>query len=233
MLSMFAVILIECNPSNSLELWQMFKKYLSEDILRDVRRKNPALDIDYNEDIYNQALILIEDITLNRGGKLLTEFGLTSPRRDHSDALSTEILRETSYHVERLADYVRANVPKLNADQRTASEKIRNAVNASAADSGLPGQLFFLDVPGGTGKTFLISLLLAYFRSKRSCTNRHRCYLDGRWEDRTFSFRAATTIAHPGDSSVEDFSCHSKRPTPEKMQRHHLGRVHHVKQKSS
>ncbi|XP_055522853.1 ATP-dependent DNA helicase PIF7-like [Wyeomyia smithii] len=43
----------------------------------------------------------------------------------------------------------------MNAEQRTVYDTIMNAI------SRLNGGFFFLDAPGGTGKTFLISLILA------------------------------------------------------------------------
>ena len=54
------------------------------------------------------------------------------------------------------------NVPKLNQEQRKAYDEIMHII---ASDSG---QLFFLDAPGGTGKTFLINLLLATIRGERN-----------------------------------------------------------------
>ncbi|XP_076251551.1 uncharacterized protein LOC143190865 [Rhynchophorus ferrugineus] len=51
-----------------------------------------------------------------------------------------------------LAETVRTNVPQLNQQQRIAYDTLIEAVN-----SGSVG-IYFLDAPGGTGKTFLISL---------------------------------------------------------------------------
>ncbi|XP_053597533.1 uncharacterized protein LOC128668478 [Microplitis demolitor] len=54
------------------------------------------------------------------------------------------------------------SVPILNKEQKEAYESILNSI---VSDSG---RLFFLDAPGGTGKTFLINLLLAKIRSEKS-----------------------------------------------------------------
>lgn len=56
--------------------------------------------------------------------------------------------------------YVEANCPKLNAEQKHAYDVIMQAVNSGS------GGFYFLDAPGGTGKTFLISLILATLRSE-------------------------------------------------------------------
>ena len=54
---------------------------------------------------------------------------------------------------------MQANQPKLVPDQRVAYDEVINSINNGE------GKAFFLDAPGGTGKTFLINLLLAYVRS--------------------------------------------------------------------
>ena len=50
------------------------------------------------------------------------------------------------------------NVPKLNDQQKNVYDTIMQAVKNEA------GGLYFLDAPGGTGKTFVISLILANIR---------------------------------------------------------------------
>ncbi|GBL69568.1 hypothetical protein AVEN_32798-1 [Araneus ventricosus] len=53
------------------------------------------------------------------------------------------------------------NKPRLTEDQRSAYEAVMNLI----AEGN--GGILFLDAPGGTGKTFLINLILAEIRSKR------------------------------------------------------------------
>jgi hypothetical protein len=53
---------------------------------------------------------------------------------------------------------VNLNVPKLNDQQKNVYDIIMQAVQNEA------GGLYFLDAPGGTGKTFVISLILANIR---------------------------------------------------------------------
>ncbi|XP_074099025.1 ATP-dependent DNA helicase pif1-like [Cotesia typhae] len=54
---------------------------------------------------------------------------------------------------------VAENVSKLNLEQKKVYDEILNAIESGSQ------QLYFLDAPGGTGKTFLINLLLARIRS--------------------------------------------------------------------
>ena len=55
---------------------------------------------------------------------------------------------------------VQSNVPHLNQQRKTAYDTIMKAVY-----DGIGG-IFFIDAPGGTGKTFLISLILDTIRTQ-------------------------------------------------------------------
>lgn len=85
---------------------------------------------------------------------------MPSPDRGMNDAFEQELQRELEYDTDALAQFVHTNVPLLNAQQKKLYDTVMNAI-----DSG-NGGMFFLDAPGGTGKTFLISLILATVRSK-------------------------------------------------------------------
>ena len=80
------------------------------------------MNMDFTAEIYNEALIMIEDFFYNTGD-LLT--------------------------------YTQSNIPELTIEQKGIYDQIMQKV-----DNGVGG-IFFLDVPGGTGKTFLIRLILA------------------------------------------------------------------------
>ncbi|XP_044591497.1 ATP-dependent DNA helicase pif1-like [Cotesia glomerata] len=96
-------------------------------------------------------------------GKTLLQFGLHSPTRDERFIVTNrQYLRELAYDTVYLTKVVAENVPKLNLEQRKVYNEILNSI---ISDSG---QLYFLDAPGGTGKTFLINLLLAKIRSEKN-----------------------------------------------------------------
>ena len=59
-----------------------------------------------------------------------------------------------------LNDYVSTNEPLLLPDQKAAYNTILDRINRKT------GGIIFLDAPGGTGKTFVINLLLAKIRRK-------------------------------------------------------------------
>lgn len=156
----FSTIVTNCNPSKPDELWHNFKESMSEDVLNRLRLANPNLDIQFSESIFNTTLIMIEDLCLRMSGKLLQQLGLPSPNRDSNDVSNSEILRETSYNVDELASYVATNLSLLIPDQKVAYDVLESAIRENK------GGLYFLDAPGGTGKTFLINLLLASVRSR-------------------------------------------------------------------
>lgn len=64
MLQLFAVIICHCSPANPTYLSETFKGDLSEDILRRVEAQNPTLTVRLTPEMFNEALILIENICL-------------------------------------------------------------------------------------------------------------------------------------------------------------------------
>ncbi|XP_029657940.1 uncharacterized protein LOC115232242 [Octopus sinensis] len=94
------------------------------------------------------------------GGAALNTFGLPSSLRQNVNILAPKLLLELSYDADGLAEYLRVNEPKLLPDQRLAYKTVISAVEKQA------GGIFFLDPPGGTGKSFLTQLILAKIRCK-------------------------------------------------------------------
>ncbi|XP_026482511.1 uncharacterized protein LOC113389708 [Ctenocephalides felis] len=123
-----------------------------------IQTNNP--DIQITDKIYNEGLILIENQCLTIANKLLIEVGMIAPNRSMHDAFNQELNRELQYNVDTLQEFVRINVPLLNEQQKQVYETLMQAVANNT------GGLFFLDAPGGTGKTFVISLILATIRSR-------------------------------------------------------------------
>ncbi|GBP95553.1 hypothetical protein EVAR_67759_1 [Eumeta japonica] len=152
---LFAIMLVFCQVGDPLKLWEKYRDNFSEDIRREVERKgeDAKLVIDI---IYNKCLILLEDIIISMSGKTLSQFGLHSPsRKEGSIIMNRQYRCELAYDTKYLTKVVTENIPKLNPEQKEVYNEI---VNSIISDSG---QLYFLDAPGGTGKTFLINLLLA------------------------------------------------------------------------
>ena len=93
-------------------------------------------------------------------GKQLADFGM--PTSQHIGELSTDLIRELSYDIAALeAQEVKTEL-QLLTEQKKIFLKIVNHT-----ECGQEG-IFFLDVPGDTGKTFLLNLLLAQLRKGRN-----------------------------------------------------------------
>lgn len=159
--TLFAIILTTCAPSDPIGLWEKHKESLSEDILRDVRRANSNNKIQFSPEIFNEALKMIEDKCIEINNKPLTQFGFSAPRRDSENILDKDWKRETEYNAEQLRDYVEKRESTLTKDQQHAYDLIMEKV------VGKSGGILFLDAPGGTGKTFLLNLVLAKIRSQK------------------------------------------------------------------
>ncbi|GBM05590.1 hypothetical protein AVEN_94849-1 [Araneus ventricosus] len=157
---LFAVMLQTCSMSNPTEFWNLHKENMTEDILHEKRIRINNMDLTYTNEIFNKTLIALEDKIKASGGTNLKVFGLPEAQRDVNNSLNYEILRETSYDIQKLASYIATNEPNLVDDQRFAFEKITSAIFTET------GGIFFLDAPGGTGKTYLINLLLAKVRER-------------------------------------------------------------------
>ncbi|GFV46634.1 ATP-dependent DNA helicase [Trichonephila clavipes] len=94
--------------------------------------------------------------------KSLTELGVIAPNKSGNDIFDRDIHRETHFDVNELQTFVRINLPKLVLEQRTAYDTIINAIAKKSCG------LYFLDAPGGTGKIFLISIILVTIRSQNN-----------------------------------------------------------------
>ncbi|XP_046660821.1 uncharacterized protein LOC124354421 [Homalodisca vitripennis] len=155
---LFSIILTTCAPSDPMALWEKHRDSLSEDYLLQLRRTANNFDLQMSDILYNKALINIEDTCLSIVNKPLQELGLLSPPRDDIDIVDTDVVRETNYNRDELHRFVETNVPLLVGQQRTSYNIIMDRISTQK------GGIFFLDAPGGTGKTFLINLILAQVR---------------------------------------------------------------------
>ncbi|GFU97335.1 ATP-dependent DNA helicase [Trichonephila clavipes] len=162
MRTLFAIILTTCFPSNPKDLWEKYKNYMSEDILHRLRAANQNPDIQFTPNVYNEALIFIVDICLTIANKGLVQLGMTASNRPANNLFDRDFQRETHYDSDELRTFVRTNLPQLILEQRIAYDRIMRAITEQS------GGLFFIDAPGGTGKTFFLSLILATIRSQNN-----------------------------------------------------------------
>ena len=117
-------------------------------------------DLSFNDDIFNLALNDLQNKVLFMGCSELSEYGLLQPQAVNSNRFARVYHREIDYNQGEQQAYVEHNVPLLTADQQEVFDSFY-----SISESNQGGMLF-LDAPGGTGKTFLINLILAKLQSE-------------------------------------------------------------------
>ena len=133
-----------CEPSDVSALWHKHLDAMSEDYSRN--NTSPII-------VQQMVLIDIRNM-LQSMGKDIKTFPLSEIDEMYDDAngIPREIFEEASVEVD--IDDV-SLVDSLNPEQRNAYEEIMATVDSDQ------GGLFFVDGPGGTGKTFLYRALLA------------------------------------------------------------------------
>ena len=137
----FAIICLFCSPSNILHLWDTFRQPLSEDFLRS-----------YDEEAsFNRALNHLQQI-FRQHGRTCQDFGLPEPtfREDQPE----------TYNAEDQQAQGQAAYEQLNEEQRQLADEILGAVRLGNNKS------YFIDGPGGTGKTFLYRTLCYILRGE-------------------------------------------------------------------
>ena len=154
---LFVTILVFCEPSCPDQLWDRFKNQMSEDF----SRKN-----EHHSDLYvlGQTLKCIDSL-LRPYGKSLEDFpGMPAVPEvaPQLDGMSNTMSEELSYNNEEQSEKASDCEKKMNVDQAIVYNKVIDAV----LSQNLEQTLFFVDGPGGTGKTFLYNAILAKVRSR-------------------------------------------------------------------
>ncbi|GFR04659.1 ATP-dependent DNA helicase [Trichonephila clavata] len=153
-----------CGLNKPITLWENHKEDMTVDSLHQARRNNPTENIEYCDALFNNTLLILEDKILSITGHKLALYGLPEPMHDQPELTSKDVWKETCYDVQALRVYIAANVPRLTPDQQQAFIAITGMIGIER------GGMVFLDKPGGTGKTFLLNLLLAFVRKEKDIT---------------------------------------------------------------
>ena len=161
---LFAVLLVFCQLANPLALWEKYKDSMAEDVKIQIMSDCQGIDIDsVMSVVHNKCLVLLEQVVFSMSNQSLQQFGLPSPPNEVNLATGNrEYLKELSYDIVKLSESVNLNITKLNSEQSQVYTEVMKSIDSNS------GQLFFLDAPGGTGKTFLINLLLACVRMNKN-----------------------------------------------------------------
>ncbi|XP_067648012.1 uncharacterized protein [Eurosta solidaginis] len=100
------------------------------------------------------------DMYLTIANKALVQLDMIAPIRDMHDLFDRELQREQEFNSNDLRLFVQSNITKMSIQQKLVYDTITQAITNNA------GGLYFFDAPGGTGKTFVILLILWTIRSE-------------------------------------------------------------------
>lgn len=178
---LFSVILIFCEPSGPFELWNSHKDNLAEDYLLAQKRLLPdgvfVLTDAMVQVAYGNCLLDLNDLLNVHNMSIADLEGFQLPSTDSRNRDDEELFegmsrlereqRELCLEAERdITDP--ADLP-FNENQRSVFQQIMQTVESEIVVGGtahihMNNNLFFLDGPGGTGKTFLFNALLQAVR---------------------------------------------------------------------
>ena len=161
---LFATVLVFNEVQYSLNLFVQFQQSLSEDVKyrRSMEQNNRNIDFipsDYSESLW-EINDIIQGMTNNRLS--IVDFGIPFPTIARLQPQENS-LDDIIYDQQEQQNKVNNNLATINDDQRQVYNVIMAAVNN--VDTTNVSKLFFVDAPGGTGKTFTFNTLLASVRS--------------------------------------------------------------------
>lgn len=157
---LFALLLVFCGLSDASQLWQKYEDKLAEDILRNFqqfRNIDGNLDDIYKNRARSQCLVAVQEIVMSMGGNRLSEYGLSMPVLD-GDRINRDYATEIAYDPAELSQTLESGIPSFTLEQRAVFVRVCSSVDNEQ------GEILFLDAPGGTGKTFLMKIILAHTR---------------------------------------------------------------------
>ena len=152
---LFVQVLIHGEVSPPLALWTKHGEDLSHDHLGRARTHAAGLD----------AALYDIDLLLQNHGKRATDYGLPEPTEYDAAEFTNPALRQAlAFCPDEEIASADLKVPMLNPIQRTIFDAVVAALGRDDLRSG--DRAFFVDGPGGSGKTFLYEALIHYVRGQ-------------------------------------------------------------------
>ena len=139
---LFATICLFCEPNDPLALWQKHKHALSEDHIRRDESMGAMRALGHIDCIFRQH------------GKTLADFDLPKPDDEEPE--------ETCIDIEEAALNAALDLERLNREQRQVANVIIENISGHRRGESFMERAFFIDGPGGSGKTMLYNTLISY-----------------------------------------------------------------------
>ncbi|GKB29302.1 DNA helicase, partial [Tanacetum coccineum] len=158
---LFVHILIFCNVSSPINIWQRSWQNLCDDVPCKLSKNLRIPQIERHAKKLQASVLFDIELMLNSYSKSLEDFGLPAPPQDMLPLLQNRLLmEETNYNPEVLLKEKNLLIPRLNEDQKLIFNEIVTAVQANVQ------KLMFIYGHGGTGKTFLWKAITTALRSE-------------------------------------------------------------------
>lgn len=145
---LFATILYHCNPSRPEKLWEEFRAHICDDLRHALSML--GMDRATQDDIFDYGLFLLNK-ALRPFACTLSNFPpMPLPQRDWEALRGNSLILEHS-NFDPQREYILAEqlVGQLNLEQRAAFDDVMDSINNER------GRFFFINGPGGTGKTYV------------------------------------------------------------------------------
>lgn len=156
MRSLFTIILAFCEIANPKKIWKSMSEDFEYKIHKVINEENEKI----NDYLYNHTYNEVNKLLFNICGNNLSHYLIEPPNNQELTENLSILNEEKSYNLIDEEKYVAIHSQKLNSEQNYIYENVcRKIYNAD-------GGLLFIDAPGGTGKTYLLNLILAKCRSK-------------------------------------------------------------------
>jgi hypothetical protein len=163
---LFANLLIYCDPRDPYALWEKHKEAMCEDLLHRFRVDSGNMELELPVHVQHAALrevhALLEDAGTSLQAKGFPPHAI--PPAGAPGRVPRVVAEEMCYDAASEAARAARDLPCLNADQRRIYDAVQHAM--ASVEAGGAGKLIFVDGPGGTGKTFLYSVMLASVRGR-------------------------------------------------------------------
>lgn len=160
MRNLFTIILVFCEISNPKELWDTFWLFMGEDFAFKLNKTLTELNEHEKRTIYELTYNAINKTIFNTCGKNLSHYLIYPPQNSSNIEVLSLLLQEKTNDLNTEKKIFDDNFKLLNEEQRNVYLTISKKFQIK--ETGM----VFIDAPGGTGKTFLLNLLLAEVRSK-------------------------------------------------------------------
>ncbi|XP_024007229.1 uncharacterized protein LOC112083434 [Eutrema salsugineum] len=158
----FVMLLLYCEVSKPLNLWNHCWRYLAEDILHRRRKEFGFKQLELEDPQLEQyTLIEIEELLMQNERSLAEFDDMPKPDKAILKDISNMVLRqETQFDEDEERDEHNRLFCTMNKDQREVYDAVMDSIEKGS------GRLLFVNGPGGTGKTYLYKTIIGKLRSE-------------------------------------------------------------------